>query len=640
MASGTSSVSGLASGIDWESTITQLMQIERQPQSLLASRRSGYETKLKLWAQIQTKVASLQSAMEALDQRSEFAVKAASSSDTGILGISAGAGAAEGAHTVEVRQLARAHRLAAQGWADKNVTGVGDSGGDLVLQTGDKTITIADADLSAGTTLEQLAQLINSAPDNDDLVTASIVDDGSGANRYRLVLTSNRTGVDNRIIVGSNPTNLDFASSHVDTAELQSGWSGTSAITSGGTYAGSVNKSLTFTVAGSGAQTVGTADITLNWADSLGNTGSVVIPAGYGGGNLAVAEGVQLSFAAGDLVGGQSFDVDVFTPQLTAAQDALLCVDGIYMSKATNSVTDVLDGVTLSLNSAEPGTLVDVTVANDKTAVRAKIEEFVKAYNSAIGDINTFSSYDEENKVAAPLLGDGFLSTTRSRLTDAVTRALGGMDSNARYNNLSAAGITTSTGSQLKIDGAKLDDALENHFEDVVKLFTEDFVAGDSKIGIIDSGAWTTPGEYSLEINYDATGAVTSATINGQAATVDGGFIKAADDSSLKGLVLSFTDSGSGPGTVSTTFRFSKGMAGTLAFEAQLINDKDFGPIHFARDNINSTIESLSRQIDAWDERLATSESRLREQFLNLETIMSRMRNQKQLPFRHFVNSP
>ena len=110
---------------------------------------------------------------------------------------------------------------------------------------------------------------------------------------------------------------------------------------------------------------MGAADITLNWVDSIGNTGSLVIPNGYAGGNLAAAEGVQLSFGAGDLVGGQSFNVDVYNPQLTAAQDARINVDGIYMNKSSNSVTDVLNGVTLNLLSAKPGTTVDVAISND-----------------------------------------------------------------------------------------------------------------------------------------------------------------------------------------------------------------------------------------------------------------------------------
>lgn len=624
----TSTVSGLVSGIDWETTIKQLMAIERRPQLMLQDRKDQNDTKLSLWAQIQSKIQTLQSAMEGMDQRSEFAVKSASSSDPSLVAVVANASAAEGAHSIEVLQLAKAHRIAAQGWADKNQTGVGDGGGDFVIQIHGATITIPDADLSASTTLEDLRNLINSSPDNQGLVTASILDDGSGTNHFRLVLSSDATGLENQVVIANNPTNLDFAHNRIDNAETGPGWSGTSALSTSGTYTGTTNKSYTFTIGGSGTQTVGSGDITMNWVDSLGNTGSFVIPNGYSGGNLAVAEGVQLSFGAGDLAGGQTFNVDVFTPQLTAAQDARIRLDGIYMNKASNSVTDVLDGVTINLLAADNTKTVELTIANDKDAVKNKIQDFVTAYNSLMSDMASFSAYDDKNKIAAPLNGDPFLSTVHSRLTSSVAEAMAGLPGSVRYNNLSAVGVTSGTGGQLSIDSTALDAALADHFDDVVNLFTKDFSADDSKIFFVDANTKTQAGAYLLQLSYDAAGAITSASINGQAATIDGQLVRGAVGTCVEGLVVGFTHPGSGAGTVSTTIRFSQGVAGTLAAQSGQITDDTTGPIHFATDDINQANDSLDRQISAWDDRLATTEEQLRKQFTNLETLISDMKNQ------------
>jgi flagellar capping protein FliD len=628
MSTPTSTVSGLVSGIDWETMIQQLMAIESRPQTLLQNRKSDNETKLNLWAQIQGKILSLQSAMEGMDQKSEFAVKSASSSDSSLVAVTASAAAAEGAHTVEVLQLARAHRLAAQGWSDKNATGVGDSGGDLVIQVGEDTITVADADLSSATTLEQLRNLINGSPDNTGLITASILDDGSSSHQYRLVLTSNSTGVNNQITITSNPTGLNFATTAIDNVETAVNWSGTSAVTSSGAYSGTLNKTFTFTVGGSGAQTVGGADITIGWVDSLGNSGSIVVPNGYSGGNIAVAEGVQLSFAAGDLVGGQSFNVDVFTPELSAAQDARVRIDGIYMNKPTNTVTDVLEGVTLDLLSAEPGTVVDVAISNDVAGVKEKVQSFVTAFNAAMSDIATFSQYDSQNNVAAPLLGDGFLTSIRSRLANAVAGSQTGLPSGTLYNGLSVIGVKASTNGLLVLDDSKLENALQNHFDDVVSLFTRTFSSDDGKIAFVGSSEMTRGGEYALQVNYDASGKLTSATINGQAATVDGMLIHGAKGTGVEGLVLSFTNPGSGPGTVNTTIRYSPGAAGLLWAEAMQINDPDSGAVHFATDAINNSNEALDRQIAMWDDRLKEIEDRYRRTFTNLETYISQLKSQ------------
>jgi flagellar hook-associated protein 2 len=628
MASGTSSISGLISGTDWESTIEKLMAIERQKVTLLENRKSENETKLNLWADIQTKILSLQSAMAGLDERSEFAVKSASSSDSSLVAVSASAAAAEGAHTVEVLQLARAHRIASQGWSDKNQTGVGDSGGDLVLQVDDETITIADADLSSATTLEQLVNLINSSSDNDNLITASILDDGSSAHQYRLVLTSDGTGVDNAITVVSNPTNLNFATSTIDSAETAVNWTGTSAIATGGTYSGTLNKTFTFTVSGSGSQTVGTGDITLNWADSLGNSGSIIIPDGYSGTNIAVAEGVNVSFAAGTLVGGQSFNVDVYNPELASARDATVRIDGIYMNKSSNSITDVLDGVTLDLLSVEAGTEVDIAISNDVDGVKEKVQSFVDTFNTAMSAIASYSSYDEENEEAAPLLGDGFLTSIRSQLANAVVGSLAGLPDGALYDSLAMVGIKSSTNGLLSIDSSDLDDALEDHFEDVVSLFTQNFSSGDSKIAFIGSNEKTQAGDYALQVNYDASGNITSATINGEAATVNGMIIQGAVGTDTEGLVLSWTKPGSGAGTMNTTISYSPGLSGSMWARATQICDSDTGDLQYAMNAINDNSESLDRQIAAWEERLTAIEDRYRTTFNNLESYLSKMNTQ------------
>ena len=123
MSQGATTVSGLVSGIDWDSTIKQLMQIERRRVTLYEDRKSENETKLNLWAQIQGKIAGLQGAAQNLDRRSEFVVKSASSSDSSVVTVQASSSAPRGSHSVEVLALAKAHSIAAQGFDDKNSTG-------------------------------------------------------------------------------------------------------------------------------------------------------------------------------------------------------------------------------------------------------------------------------------------------------------------------------------------------------------------------------------------------------------------------------------------------------------------------------------------------------------------------------------
>lgn len=620
------SVSGLVSGIDWDTTIKQLMQIERRRVDLYESRKSQNETKLNLWAQIQGKISALQGAAQNLDRRSEFVVKSASSSDSSVVTVQASSSAARGSHTVEVLALAKAHSIAAQGFNDKNSTGVGDSGGDFVIQVGDQSITIADADLSSATTLEQLRNLINNSSDNNDLITASILDDGSGSGRYRLVLTSNQPGLNNRVSVTTNPTSLDFANNAIDQVETAAGWSGTSVISSGGTYSGSVNKTFVFTVASGG--TVGVDTIQIDWTDSAGNSGSFNVAPADLGNPIAVAEGLELTFQTGSLTSGETFSNEVFSPTLTQAQNSNVRVDGIYITQSSNTLENLFEGVTLNLLSASVGKLVTISIDNDKEAMKSKIRGFVDAYNAVMQDISTFSAFDEENETAAPLLGDGFLASIRRELSAVVAQQVGQLPSGQQLNRLADVGIMSSSRNLLTINEGKLSEALNDRFEEVVNLFSQSFEAGSNRIGLVTTNENSRGGTYSLVVNYGADGMPLSATINGQAATIDGLLIRGANGSSAEGIVLSFTPAGSGAGTIDTTFRLGKGITEVVATAASRINSEESGAVYYAIDNLEKQNQNLDRQIASWEKRLETIESSLRRQYSALEALLSKMRNQ------------
>jgi flagellar hook-associated protein 2 len=626
----TSQVSGAVSGIDWATTIAQLMEIERRPVYLLEDRKQTLQTKLSLWSSLQTKVLALQSSCEAMDTRAEFAVKAATTSDSTILGVTAESGAETGNHSVRVMQLARAHKVACQGWADKNSTGVGDSGGDFVIQVGEETVTIDDADISASTTLEQLRDLINNDPDNDGLVTASILNDGSGSNGYRLILTADETGTENAISITSNPTNLNFATSVIDEVELGSGWSGSSTPAVGGSasYTGTINKTFTFTVSGSGTLTIGTDTIDIDWVDSEGNSGTITVPSGYGGEEISVAEGVTLTFGAGTLEGGEDFALDVYHPTLVAAQDAQIQVDGIYMTKSSNTITDVLAGVTLDLLSADADTTVDITVSNDTTAVKGKIQAFVNAYNALMSEVAADSSYDEENEVAAPLLGDGNLASLRGDFSTIIATQIPGLPDDALLFSLAHIGIKSTTNGLLAIDDSALTDALDENFDDVVDLFCESFTSNDSKIFFQSRNEMTQGGVYSVSLAYDADGNITSAQIDGVDATIDGIFIVGAEGTSAEGLRLGFTYPGTGAGSVDTTVRLGLGAAAQMGGQCILSTDSEIGEIHFAQDGLTDSIETIDRRIEMWEMRLERTEEQLRRQFAQLEVILGQLQNQ------------
>ncbi len=91
---------------------------------------------------------------------------------------------------------------------------------------------------------------------------------------------------------------------------IGSPWNGTSQITSRNTYTGLVAKTFTFTIVNSG--TIGDVEITINWNDGSGNSGSFIVPANYpdDGSSILVFEDISLSFSLNTLVIAESFTLE------------------------------------------------------------------------------------------------------------------------------------------------------------------------------------------------------------------------------------------------------------------------------------------------------------------------------------------
>ncbi|MCF7811773.1 flagellar filament capping protein FliD [bacterium] len=206
----TGTVTGLSSGLDWGNIVDMMMQIERQPVDLLEYRRSEYQSKLTNWSVIEGKLKALKSEADDLDTLNEFLSKSATSTDTDVIKLTASADAMTGKHSIIVNQLATNHTHAHKtGWTDLNTTALNTSGSDQVFSydyNGETyNVTVPD-----GTTMGELVNLINNDPDNEDYVTASVIDDGSGgANPIHMIISGNDTGSGYDVSINDAETTLN-----------------------------------------------------------------------------------------------------------------------------------------------------------------------------------------------------------------------------------------------------------------------------------------------------------------------------------------------------------------------------------------------------------------------------------------------
>lgn len=156
--------------------------------------------------------------------------------------------------------------------------------------------------------------------------------------------------------------------------------------------------------------------------------------------------------------------------QLRAAQDAIVNVAGYETTSATNVLENVIDGVSINLLKAQPGTTVGIDVSFDKAAATKKVNEFVAAYNQLRSMFTALGGYNTATKVGGPMLGDSLLTgidaEIRRTLSSPVEAAGGGA-----VQTLADIGITTQADGTLKVDTTKLEPALNNNFDNVSRLF-------------------------------------------------------------------------------------------------------------------------------------------------------------------------
>ena len=199
--------------------------------------------------------------------------------------------------------------------------------------------------------------------------------------------------------------------------------------------------------------------------------------------------------------------------EVVQGEDATIVVDGVTATNSSNTITDVIEGVTLNLVGEEDNTNLNLKVERDLATIKSKIQDLVDAYNDIMEYINTHFSYDEETETTGGILfGDGTLSSVKTELINTVTKTITGLSSD--YNSLTLIGITldltdTEEGEyknlNMVIDDDDLTDALESNFDDVRRLFIAYGSSPDANLTYISHTDDTVGGSYDVDITQPAT---------------------------------------------------------------------------------------------------------------------------------------
>lgn len=496
------SSTGLGSGINIGSIVSQLVTAEGQgTYDRINRQEAAISTHLSGIGTLKSALSTFQAAVSKLQTGSIFQTNAATSSNSDILTVTPGTGSVAANHDIEVLQLAT---------AQSSISNAEFANAAATVGTGKLTFTSTsgasfNVDInSANNSLAGVRDAINNAVGNTS-VSASIVnvDSGNGTGTVsKLVLTAKQTGTANAFSVSGVDSDLN----NTDTNGLSQLFSGNLSNQATATQA-----SITKAGFANGAAVVGTG--TLSFANASGSTFNVTIDNtnnsltgirdainNAAGNTLVSASVISVNNASGSgtvsklvltskqpgsagavTVSGVDGDANntdaaglsqLFSANLnqTTATDAIINVDGQKATRSTNAMSDVLQGVTLNLQSAAVGTKVNVGVTLDTATITGAINGFVSAYNALHSTTKSLQSYGGVGGTNGDLFGDPTVEYVSSQMRSLSTSVVSSL--NGGYNSLAMIGVNIDQNGVMSLDSTQLNKALSSNVQSVSNVFS------------------------------------------------------------------------------------------------------------------------------------------------------------------------
>lgn len=248
---------------------------------------------------------------------------------------------------------------------------------------------------------------------------------------------------------------------------------------SGGTYTADSARQRTITIDSSNATLGGLRD-----AINAANAGvSATIINGTSGAQLVLTSTSTGLSNVMRLSGLTGFDYNPATATGSLSESAALggqsatnaafTLNGIAGTSSSNTVTGVLDGVTLTLaKQTAVNTPTTLTISKNTTAsLTASLSAFVKAFNDVNATIGSLGAYDSTTKKGSILQGDSTLRAVQSQLRNQVFgTALGGTSSIQRLSDI---GVSFNKDGTLSLDSTKLGKATSADFDSVASLVSK-----------------------------------------------------------------------------------------------------------------------------------------------------------------------
>ncbi len=460
------SFGGLATGLDTTALIQSLMEIERQPIVRLETDKVYFNNRLSAYTELNTKLNAVLDSIKSLDTASDLQPHRTSLSSEDYFSATASSSATAGVYDIRAMTMARVQKDVAIGGYSSRTDNIF-HGGTITLDLDSDNLTTITLD--ADDSLEGIKEKIN-AESSTSGITASIINDGT-ENGYRLILTgqdssTNFAAVVSGVTVDSPNAALDFGHTQL------------SGYRESGTYADS-----TATNFRNGTITINGTDITLpsvwssleqirdeiNVETPTTNVTATVTGDATNGYQLELSSASSFTYSVSGQETQNGYAELAFSSANThtqAASSASIIVDGITITGDTNTFSEAIEGVTLTMSDADNGaTTTNLSVSQDEAAVSNKIQSFVTVYNDLMSFISTQSKSADGS--AGILNGDVSINMIKRRLQGFLTTRVSGTET---LQALSQLGLETQKDGTIKVDTEELGTAIKDNLDDVIKI--------------------------------------------------------------------------------------------------------------------------------------------------------------------------
>jgi flagellar hook-associated protein 2 len=466
---------GIASGLDTEGIITKLISIEKAGIPALTTHLNQLNQKATLYGNFKTTISGVAQAVNALSASDAFQAVGLSVTDPSVISVTTSSGAQPGSYNFKVSKLAQAQKISSAPQA--STTAALGQAGQFVVNGKVVSVDVTD-------TLASIAAKVNALNNG---VSAGVINGGAG--QAFLTFTSSQTGLVNKAeisdLTGSTLSSIGIIGGASTVRQSIPNGASSFSLSSTSTPVGNVIGASglspqTIQINGTNVSIDLSTDNLQNIADkintaSAGANASVVTTVTNGVSKYSLSitgtSGTPTFTDAGNTLAALGILQQGSSHELIQAQDAAYTIDNVALTSATNTITNVVAGTTITLLKADATTPSPTTLnlSNDAGAVAAKVKGVMTAVNQTFDFINQNSQFDATTYATGPLFGDSIAQQFRSSVNSTLMSNVPGLQ--GTYKNLIDIGFSLDSSGNMAVDDTKLQAAITADPSSVKQIF-------------------------------------------------------------------------------------------------------------------------------------------------------------------------